>query len=49
MSRISGQCWGSGMREFDWRDDYDDLTEVRNLRDFQQRMEALSEELRQTI
>ena len=37
------------MREFDWRDDYDDLTEVRNLRDFQQRMEALSEELRQTI
>lgn len=37
------------MREFDWSDEYEDLTEVKNLRDFQQRMEALSEELRQTI
>ncbi|WP_306602533.1 phage terminase large subunit [Azonexus sp.] len=37
------------MPEFDWSDDYEDLTEVANLRDFQQRMEALSEELRQTI
>lgn len=37
------------MREFDWSDDYEDLTEVKNLGDFQKRMEALSEELRQTI
>ena len=37
------------MREFDWSDDYEDLTEVKNLGDFQRRMEAFAEELRQTI
>lgn len=37
------------MREFDWSDDYDDLTEVKNLGDFQRRMESFAEELRQTI
>lgn len=37
------------MREFDWSDDHEDLAEVKNLGDFQRRMEALSEELRQTI
>lgn len=37
------------MREFDWSDDYEDLTEVKNLGDFQRRMELFSEELRQTI
>ncbi|PAS91302.1 MAG: hypothetical protein CGU29_17230, partial [Candidatus Dactylopiibacterium carminicum] len=37
------------MREFDWGDDYEDLTEVKNLGDFQRRMESFAEELRQTI
>ena len=37
------------MANIDWSDDYEDLTEVKNLRDFQQRMEQYSEELRQTI
>lgn len=37
------------MREFDWSDDYEDLAAVKNLRDFEQRMEAFAEELRQTI
>ncbi|BCB28406.1 hypothetical protein SKTS_32920 [Sulfurimicrobium lacus] len=37
------------MADFDWSDDYEDLTEVKNIRDFQQRMEQFSEELRQTI
>jgi predicted phage terminase large subunit-like protein len=37
------------MADFDWSDDYEDLAEVKNLRDFQQKMEALGEELRQTI
>ncbi len=37
------------MHEFDLSDDYEDLTEVKNLGDFQRRMEAFAEELRQTI
>lgn len=37
------------MAEFDWSDDYGDLDEVKNLNDFKRRMEAFSEELRQTI
>lgn len=37
------------MDSIDWSDDYEDLAEVKNLRDFQQKMEALGEELRQTI
>ncbi len=37
------------MREFDWSDDYEDFAEIKNLRDFQQRMEQFAEELRQTI
>jgi predicted phage terminase large subunit-like protein len=37
------------MAEFDWSDPYEDLEEVKNLRDFQQKMEAMGEELRQTI
>lgn len=37
------------MAEIDWGDEYGDLEEVKNLREFQQRMEMFSEELRQTI
>jgi predicted phage terminase large subunit-like protein len=37
------------MIEFDWSDAYEDLTEVKNLGDFQRRMEAFADELRQTI
>ena len=37
------------MAEFDWSDDYGDLDEVKNLNDFKRRMEAFSEEVRQTI
>lgn len=37
------------MPEIDWSDDYEDLTEVKNLGDFQHRMESFAEELRQTI
>lgn len=37
------------MSTFDLSDPYEDFTEVKNLRDFQQRMDAFSEELRQTI
>jgi predicted phage terminase large subunit-like protein len=37
------------MHDFDWSDEYDDLAEVKNLRDFQQKLEAFGEELRQTI
>jgi predicted phage terminase large subunit-like protein len=37
------------MREFDWTDDYEDLTEVKNLGDFQRRIELFADELRQTI
>ncbi|MBI1175663.1 MAG: phage terminase large subunit [Sideroxydans sp.] len=37
------------MRQIDWSDDYGDLEEIGNLREFQARMESFSEELRQTI
>ncbi|WP_413460193.1 phage terminase large subunit [Herbaspirillum huttiense] len=37
------------MREYDWSDEYGDLVEVKNLRDFQERMEQMGEEIRQAI